>query len=90
MSDKIVIRSLEDLAKIDHGRKMSLAEYGARMNGDIKDAEIEKLRAEVERLREALREALSGLRYWVPQTARGLVERNRIMQRVEEALEGKS
>ena len=52
--------------------------------------EIEKLRAEVERLRAALREALSGLRYWVPQTARGLVERNRIMQRVEEALEGKS
>ena len=50
MSDKIVIRSLEDLAKIDHGRRMSLAEYGALLDGDIKDAEIEKLRAEVERL----------------------------------------
>ena len=55
MSDKIVIRSLEDLAKIDHGRRMSLAEYGALLDGDIKDAEIEKLRAEVERLREVIR-----------------------------------
>ena len=54
MSDKIVIRSLEDLAKIDHGRRMSLAEYGALLDGDIKDAEIEKLRAEVDRLTDEL------------------------------------
>lgn len=34
--DKIVIRR--------RGRRMSLAEYGARMDGNIKDAEIDKLR----------------------------------------------
>ena len=55
--DKIVIRSLDDLAQIDHGRRMSLAEYGARMDGDIKDAEIEKLRAELDRTREQLNAA---------------------------------
>lgn len=47
MSDKIVIRSLEDLAQLGQlGRKMSLAEYGARMDGDIKDAEIDRLTRE--------------------------------------------
>lgn len=37
------IRSLAQLGA--RGRRMSLAEYGARMDGDIKDAEIERLRA---------------------------------------------
>jgi len=51
MSDKFVIRSLEDLDRqraAQLGRRMSLAEYGARLDGDIKDAEIEKLRAELD------------------------------------------
>ena len=64
MSDKIVIRSLEDLAKIDHGRRMSLAEYGALLDGDIKDAEIEKLRAELDRTREQLNAAVTLLAEW--------------------------
>jgi hypothetical protein len=60
-------------------------------------AEVEKLRAErdearaeVERLREALRDALDGLRYWVPQTSVGAVEKCRIMEKGIEALEVKS
>jgi hypothetical protein len=59
--------------------------------------EIEKLtrerdeaRAEVERLRDALRDALDGLRYWVPQTSVGAVEKCRIMEKGIEALEVKS
>ena len=60
-------------------------------------AEVERLtrdrdeaRAEVERLREALRDALDGLRYWVPQTSVGAVEKCRIMEKGIEALEVKS
>lgn len=48
------------------------------------------LLAEVERLREALRDALDGLRYWVPQTSVGAVEKCRIMEKGIEALEVKS
>ena len=64
MSDKIVIRSLEDLAKIDLGRRMSLAEYGALLDGDIKDAEIEKLRAELDRTHKQLNAAVTLLAEW--------------------------
>ena len=40
--------------------------------------------------REALRDALDGLRYWDPQTSAGAVERSRITEKGTEALGAKS
>ena len=42
---------------------------------------------EIERLREALKEAKDGLRYWEPQTAHGAREMARICALVEAALQ---
>lgn len=44
---------------------------------------------EIERLRAALRDALDSLRYWVPQTSVGAIERCKIVEKGIEALEAK-
>lgn len=66
----------------------ALAQLQTALDAVTRDRD--EARAEVERLREALRDALDGLRYWVPQTSVGAVEKCRIMEKGIEALEVKS
>lgn len=65
----------------------ALAQLQTALDAVVRDRD--EARAEVGRLREALRDALDGLRYWVPQTSAGAVERSRIMEKGIEALEGR-
>jgi hypothetical protein len=66
----------------------ALGQLQTALDAVVRDRD--EARAEVERLREALREALDGLRYWVPQTIAGAVEKCRIVEKGIEALEVKS